>query len=224
MKTIVYVDGYNLYIGRLKHTPYKWLDLYTLFNRQILHPQNPDIELLCVKYYTADILGKFASKGQLATQSQRNYIRALESPRRGPVEIIKGYYSASKSAPIRFEKPPNKENRVDIWKLEEKQTDVNIALDIYRDAVLQHCEQIVICTNDTDIVPALKRVKVDFPEIKIGVIFPLKANDKHRPQSTSLADLADWVRHHITDDELNASLFKDRIPTQKKPIDKPKYW
>jgi len=26
MDTNVYIDGYNLYYGRLKHTPYKWLN------------------------------------------------------------------------------------------------------------------------------------------------------------------------------------------------------
>ena len=29
MKTIIYIDGFNLYY-RLKHTPYKWLDLHKL--------------------------------------------------------------------------------------------------------------------------------------------------------------------------------------------------
>lgn len=32
-KTIVYVDGFNLYYGLLKDSPYKWLDLAALFRR-----------------------------------------------------------------------------------------------------------------------------------------------------------------------------------------------
>jgi hypothetical protein len=31
MRTAVYVDGFNLYFGVLKRTPYKWLDLQRLF-------------------------------------------------------------------------------------------------------------------------------------------------------------------------------------------------
>jgi hypothetical protein len=31
METIVYIDGYNLFYGCLKHTKDKWLDLHTLF-------------------------------------------------------------------------------------------------------------------------------------------------------------------------------------------------
>ena len=30
MRTCVYVDGFNLYYGALKRTPYKWLDLAAL--------------------------------------------------------------------------------------------------------------------------------------------------------------------------------------------------
>lgn len=38
MLTNVYVDGFNLYYGCLKGTPYKWLDLGALF--QALLPSN----------------------------------------------------------------------------------------------------------------------------------------------------------------------------------------
>jgi hypothetical protein len=36
MKTIVYVDGLNLYYAALRGTPFKWLDLYALFQDQVL--------------------------------------------------------------------------------------------------------------------------------------------------------------------------------------------
>ncbi|MVF14812.1 NYN domain-containing protein [Ketobacter sp. MCCC 1A13808] len=224
MKTIVYVDGYNLYFSRLKHTPYKWLDLFTLFQQYILRPQNPASELLCVKYYTADIKAKFASHGQAASQAQQQYHRALQSPRTAPVEIIKGYYSESKATPMRYKKPPDKGDKVEAWKLEEKQTDVNLALDIYRDAIRGHAEQLVVCTNDTDIVPALKRVREDASERTIGVVFPHYPTLEQRSPSTDLKNLANWVRHHINDTELAGAQFPDRVPTLKKPVDKPKYW
>jgi hypothetical protein len=31
MQTTVYIDGYNLYYGALRGTPYKWLDVVRLF-------------------------------------------------------------------------------------------------------------------------------------------------------------------------------------------------
>ncbi len=35
METTIYIDGYNLYYGCLKYSPYKWLDLVELFTRHI---------------------------------------------------------------------------------------------------------------------------------------------------------------------------------------------
>ena len=35
-RTVVYVDGFNLYYGAVKGTPYKWLDLEKYF--QLLRP------------------------------------------------------------------------------------------------------------------------------------------------------------------------------------------
>ena len=223
MKTVVYVDGYNLYYSRLKHTNYKWLDLFTLFNKHILKPQSPDTSLDCIKFYTADIKAKFASHGVKANQAQQSYHRALESPRTGPVQIIKGYYSVTKSTPMRYKEPPEKSDKVTAWKLEEKQTDVNIALDIYRDVSREQYEQIVVCTNDSDIEPALRYVKQDFPSIKIGLVLPLNQRPT-RTLTKSLVDCANWVRHYIRDDELQASQFSNRVPTNKKPVDKPDYW
>ena len=49
MKTIVYVDGFNLYYGAVKGTPYKWLDLRALF-RSILAPFH---HIIAIRYYTA---------------------------------------------------------------------------------------------------------------------------------------------------------------------------
>lgn len=36
MDTIIYIDGYNLFYGCLKHTSFKWLDLHKLFAEQIV--------------------------------------------------------------------------------------------------------------------------------------------------------------------------------------------
>ena len=46
-----YIDGFNLYYGAVKGTPYKWLDLKAVFAR-ILRPTN---QILAIKYYTAKI-------------------------------------------------------------------------------------------------------------------------------------------------------------------------
>ena len=45
---IVYVDGFNLYYGSLKRTPYKWLDLGRLCAGML-----PNDHVIAIKYYTA---------------------------------------------------------------------------------------------------------------------------------------------------------------------------
>jgi hypothetical protein len=54
MRTIVYVDGYNLYYGLLRKSPHKWLDLYSLFQNHVLD----QADVLEVRYYTAPIKEK----------------------------------------------------------------------------------------------------------------------------------------------------------------------
>ena len=50
-KTIVYIDGYNLYYGLLKGTRDKWLDL-AKFSKALLRE---DHEIVQIKYFTAPI-------------------------------------------------------------------------------------------------------------------------------------------------------------------------
>jgi uncharacterized LabA/DUF88 family protein len=56
---------------------------------------------------------------------------------------------------------------------EEKKTDVNIALDILKNAYKDNYDKAIIITGDNDISPALKEVKKEFPHKELVVIFPL---------------------------------------------------
>ena len=53
MRTVVYVDGFNLYYGALKGTSWKWLDLVVLFEK-VLQPHH---DILAIKYFTARVSG-----------------------------------------------------------------------------------------------------------------------------------------------------------------------
>jgi 6-hydroxy-3-succinoylpyridine 3-monooxygenase len=158
LRTKVYVDGYDLYYGCLKGTQHKWLDLYLLFRDRIL-PSSAvhQSELLGIKFFTAPILEK-ASKSLDSVSSQSRYHTALEKRYPNEIEVIKGYYSLSQSkVKIVDAENPNKWAReceeILVWKVEEKQTDVNLALHAYHDAITGIDDQVVIVTNDTDIAP-----------------------------------------------------------------------
>lgn len=228
MNTIVYVDGYNLFYGCLKHSSDKWLDIQKLLFKRVIRVQDPSSTLLKIKYFTAPIRAKVATRGQAAVLAQQAYHRALEMLYPQTIEIVQGYYSLEKANLLEYVKPPDKSRRVSVWRLEEKETDVNIALEAYRDALKTDVSQQVFVSNDTDVAPVVKALKEDFPrKIKLGVVFPIRdprSSNGHRPGNKSLSAFADWTRRYITDAELAESQLPDRIPTNKKPICKPGYW
>jgi hypothetical protein len=49
----VYVDGFNLYYGCLRHTAYKWLDLEALCKRLL-----PAYDIRRIRYFTARVSGR----------------------------------------------------------------------------------------------------------------------------------------------------------------------
>jgi uncharacterized LabA/DUF88 family protein len=221
MKTIVYVDGYNFYFGLLRHSPFKWLDLVKLFNSIIpTHCQEADI--VKVKLFTAPTLAKFATQKQKASESQQRYWRALEVLYPEKIEIIKGYYSDTKQNAMLYITPPDKAQRVDVWKLEEKLTDTQMSLHIYRDALKDDVDQVVIVSNDSDMEPAAQMVKED-TTTKLGIILPRIKGSK-RTLSQKLINLGDWSNVGITEQQLTDALLPAKVPTKKKPIVKPDYW
>jgi hypothetical protein len=59
------------------------------------------------------------------------------------------------------------------WKRhEEKETDVNIAIYIIRDAIQNNADKFILITNDTDIVPAIKMAREENSKIQFKLITP----------------------------------------------------
>ena len=78
MRTFVYVDGFNLFYGALKGTPFKWLDPVSLFEK-VLQPRH---DILKVKYFTARVVGH-ARRPVEATAPGRLSPRPSSLPARG---------------------------------------------------------------------------------------------------------------------------------------------
>lgn len=225
MKTTIYIDGYNLYYGVLKNTPYKWLDVVKLFS-DITHQQNPNSEIIAVKFFTAPIKTNLATHGEASQKSQMDYHRALER-KHSCFELIEGYFSLSEGRYPKYQKPIDRNETIRAYKLEEKQTDVNIALSLYKDAIKNNTEQLVLVSNDTDLIPAFESIREDCPSIKLGAIMPILRIGEERPKrplNRSISKLSNWTRPYIKKEELENSQLPKMIPTKKKPIFKPQYW
>ena len=227
-RTTIYIDGYNLYYSRLKGTPYKWLDIVTLFRDRILRSQDPDARVVAIKYFTAPVKANYARHGEASTHAQTQYHRALEAKEPGLVQIIKGFHIFEPtSLPAHHEgATPSKTSVAPVWMIEEKQTDVNIALHAYRDAVRGEVDQLVICSNDSDMEPALRMIREDMAEIKIGLVMPLRENSstEGKVPNKRLTPWAHWVRRYIRDEELAQSQLPQNVQTKKKPASKPGHW
>lgn len=242
IKTNIYIDGYNLYYGCLKHTPYKWLNVEHLFFEEIIPtittPKKTTPErwaeknLLpirngngCVKFFTAEISAKIA-KSDESLASQRVYHRALEL--HSHIKVIKGSYSITIDTPLKphsdgSKRPTDDRERVEALKVEEKMTDVNIALHAYHDAVTDDdLEQIVFVSNDTDLAPAIEFIKKHTNKI-VGLITPTKDREVRRTNK-DLSELCDWVRERIDEGELYRSQLQHSIQARRSPAVKPWSW
>jgi len=231
LATAAYIDGYNFYYGRIRGTTHKWLDVVALFEF-LLNDQDPESSLQHLHYFSAPALGRFATHGEEAVKAQQTYLRALAHLYPNMLALTMGKHSFDKKGTKLPEfvedQPYDRTRRVKVWKLEEKQTDVNLALAMYRDAASGIYQQMVVCSNDSDVEPVLKAIRADFPTIRLGVVTPRHPPTAGRPTgravSSSLADNADWTRAYLLDAELQRSYLPQRIHTGKKPIDRPAHW
>jgi len=235
VNTRIYIDGYNLYFGCLKGTPFKWLDPVSLTEQLLKRSgaRESVLDKLAVKFFTAEISPRAASDKN-SLNDQRSYHLALHNHCGSKLKTIKGNYAIDKTKfPVvekdnnGNEKEPRESERVKIWKMEEKQSDVNVALEAVYDAITDSSiEQVVFVTNDTDIVPALEKIKFHNslkvrPPVKIGLIIPKRSDDEHRQGNKSLSELADWTIVSISEAELAKSQLPCRVLAKKtafKPI------
>ena len=59
-RTFIYIDGFNLYHGALRHTPYKWLDPRALVSCLL----DPAKTVASIKYFTARVSPRTNDPGQ----------------------------------------------------------------------------------------------------------------------------------------------------------------
>ena len=225
MKTIIYIDGYNLYYGAIHGSPYKWLDFVKLF-RSICHQQNPASDIVSVKFFTSPVKAKISTHGAKSVSSQNNYHKALNSIYPDIFDIINGSFIQERGLLPRYQKPLDKNDKLEVWRLEEKKTDVNITLHMYRDVIKKNAEQVVLVSNDSDLVPVLEFIKAEQTGVTVGAVIPRRkaTGRKIRSSNKEISDLSHWTRSYILDSELENAQMSDMVPSRRKPAYKPDYW
>lgn len=118
MKTNVYIDGFDLYYGAVKGTPYRWLDLAKMC--RLILPRN---QIHAIKYFTANVTARPSDPGQ--TVRQQTYLRALATTPN--LTIILGHFLSNTCTMPLADPQPGQPRYARVIKVEEKGSDVNLA-------------------------------------------------------------------------------------------------
>jgi len=190
-RVVAYVDGFNLYFG-LKSKGWKryyWLDIREL----AINLLKPNQQLMGTKYFTARIAGPPDK-----VRRQAVFIEALETL--SGFEIFYGVYQVSKRAC-----PLLKETKCPVP--QEKMTDVNIAVELLKDAFQDKFDTALLISADSDLTPPVKAVISLFPRKRVVVVFP---PDRRSGRLGSVAT----ARVYLGRRTIAKSLFPERVQTE----------
>jgi hypothetical protein len=200
-KTNIYVDGFNLYYGALKATPYKWLNIHKLC--QLLLPNN---QIHQIKYFTALVSARPHDPGQPVRQ--QTYLRALETLPN--VTIIKGsFLSHPVWLPLATPTPSGPKTAF-VLRTEEKGSDVNLATHLINDGYKK------MITNDSDLLEPMRIVRQEL-KLPVGIINPQKYPSwALRQHASFIKPVRPWA--------LKASQFPNTLTDSAGTFTKPALW
>lgn len=208
-KTIVYVDGFNLYYA-LKKINAKWLDIGALCERLLT-----ENDVVAIKYFTARVKSRV---GDLDIHVRQNiYLEALQlNPK---IEVIFGHFLTSNVWMVKATdegKPMDKIKKIQVIKTEEKGSDVNIATHLLVDGFQNKYETAVLITNDSDLKLPIAMVKSVLHKT-VGLICP------HEKPSKELIRVASFFKPIKSDTYLDCQL-PEKLNAGSRTINKPRAW
>jgi uncharacterized LabA/DUF88 family protein len=192
VKINVYIDGFNLYYGCLKNTPYRWLDVNKMCQLRF-----PNDEIVKIKYFTASIKPHMNDNDPDRPNRQQIYFRTLRTL--PSIEIIEGIFLRHNVSM----KLANKDGYALVIKHEEKGTDVNIATHLVHDAHNKLFERAVVISNDSDLVTPISVVTKEI-NLPVTVISPY---DKYSIQLMAVATNVKHIRKGL----LSVSQFNEKL-------------
>jgi NYN domain len=175
MRTNVYIDGFNLFYGCLKGSPYKWLDIEALCRRLL-----PKDQINRIRYFTALVTARPGDPQQPVRQE--TYLRALASLPLVSVHLGEFYVNRVRMPLVN--PPTTGPTTVEVIKTEEKGSDVALATYLMFDACQGDCEASVVITNDSDLREPLRLVK-DELGLTTGIINPHPAYRRSRAMTST---------------------------------------
>ena len=214
MKTYFYIDGFNFYYSAVKDTPLRWLDFQSLFSR--VFPKN---EIACIKYFSAEVDALPGDPGQ--PLRQQVYWRALRTLPN--FEIHLGHFRTRKTRAKVVSPPPN---TIEVYKTEEKGSDVNLAAHLLLDGFRGYYDCAIVVSGDSDLVTPIRMVRDELRK-PVGVLNPQRLsgpNAKQERKSAGLNHAASFYKKGLTWGQLANSQFSESIQGTNGIIHEPMPW
>ncbi len=205
--TNVYIDGFNLFYGALRKTPYRWLDLEKMC--QLLLPNNTIGE---IKYFTAKVSARPDDLDQPVRQQL--YLRALGTLPK--VSIHYGHFLTHKVWMPLVVQTGDPQQQVRVIKTEEKGSDVNLATHLLHDAHMGRYDIAAVVSNDSDLLTPIRLVRETLGK-KVGALNP------HQNPSRAMLPHLDFYKP-IREGVLKASQFEDSLRDSRSVFSKPRAW
>ncbi|MCS7041202.1 MAG: NYN domain-containing protein [Bryobacteraceae bacterium] len=177
-KAALYVDGFNFYYGVRNHfkageprrgfslSGLVWCDFRALVERHFLEP---DTKLLRIRYFTAPVTEQVEAK-QDEHARYENWLRAARTI--PGLQVIFGYYRPRRKAAKNKEAAGDPLAAVDQLR-QEKETDVNIAVEMLLDAIAGQFDTAYLLSGDTDQIPAVAAAAFRLrPHRRVRVLVP----------------------------------------------------
>lgn len=162
-----FVDGFNVYhsINNPSLYKYKWLN-YRKLCECFLKPHDTIEEIY---FFTA-----FVPWSDSKVLRHKRLLQVLQDV--GIIPVLGEFRRRNRTC---------MKCKNDYITYEEKQTDVNIAIQVFRNAVEGKYDEAIIISGDSDLIPSIQAVKELFSNKKIGVVIPIGGKAK---ELTMIAD------------------------------------
>jgi uncharacterized LabA/DUF88 family protein len=156
-RVVYFFDGFNFFHSINEHDrTLLWLDYVKL--ARVLTPKSKSVEKVVL--FTAYATWKPAS-----CKRHKLYLSALRAK---GIEIVWGKF---------YKKPRTCHKCHQTFNThEEKQTDVNLAVNLLSWAIKDKFDEIVLGTADSDLIPAILAMNDLFPEKNVKILFPIGRN------------------------------------------------
>lgn len=185
-RAIFLIDGFNLYHSlndNYQYRRYKWLDISKLAGFFIKSYET----LGSIYYFTA-----YATWSQKKRERHKKLIKIYRDLNITPIMgVFRWKDKKCKICKRTFSTP------------EEKRTDVNIAIELFDQAYKNIFDTAYIMSGDSDLIPAINRVKENFPDKKIKIVIPIGRRAKELTKAKIDG------KYKIKESHLNSSLLSD---------------